>query len=260
MVNPLAGKYGLIIGGNSGLGYASADKLARSGMNLILVYRDARMNADTNDVKFNKLRNYGIELLTLNTDATRADKIDQSLEEIKGFLNSSSLHVFLHSLSRGNLKPMTGENRLTVDDLAQTINSMGINLYAWCDKLVSHDFLKSGARILSFTSEGSSRPMKSYAAVSAAKATLEAITRNLALEYGDKGITANCIQAGVTITESLGRIPNHEQLIENAKQRNPSGYLTTPEKVADVVYLMCLPESSWINGTVIKVDGGESLQ
>jgi enoyl-[acyl-carrier protein] reductase I len=259
MVKTLAGKYGLIIGGNSGLGYASAQKLAANGMNLILVYRDARMNQEKNDHKFAELEEQGVRILTINTDATREKKIDTALEQIREFLGAEKLHLSLHSLSRGNLKSMTGDDRLTTDDFLQTINSMGVNLYTWCERLQKQNLLQTGSRILSFTSEGSTRPMESYAAVSAAKATLEAITRNLAKEYGKLGITANCIQAGVTVTDSLQRIPNSEELIKASKERNPMKKLTTPEQVGDVVYLMCLPESSWINGTVIKVDGGESL-
>jgi enoyl-[acyl-carrier-protein] reductase (NADH) len=98
-----------------------------------------------------------------------------------------------------------------------------------------------------------------YAAVSVAKAALEAIARSIALEYGSSGITANCIQAGVTDTLSLRRIPGVETLLERSLERNPTNRLTTPQDVANVVYLLCRPESQFINGTIIKVDGGESL-
>ena len=83
--------------------------------------------------------------------------------------------------------------------------------------------------------------------------------RNMALEFAPLGIKVNCIQAGVTDTPSFRRIPGHEQLKENALKRNPNKRLTTPEDVANVVYLMTLDEAKWITGTVIKADGGESL-
>jgi enoyl-[acyl-carrier protein] reductase I len=54
-------------------------------------------------------------------------------------------------------------------------------------------------------------------------------------------------------------IPNSETIKEHTLKRNPFGKLTTPEDVANVVYLLSKDEASWINGTIIKVDGGESL-
>ena len=54
-------------------------------------------------------------------------------------------------------------------------------------------------------------------------------------------------------------IPDIEKIIKYASQRNPNKRLTTPEDVANVVYLLTKDEASWITGTVIPVDGGENL-
>src|SRR5690606_978869 len=115
------------------------------------------------------------------------------------------------------------------------------------------------ARVLSFTSIGNSRAYTGYAAVSAAKAALEAITRSIALEFAPHGIRANCIQAGLTDTKSQRMIPGAAQMKEQSILRNPFKRITTPEDVADAVYLLCQPEAAWITGAVIPVDGGESI-
>ena len=96
--------------------------------------------------------------------------------------------------------------------------------------------------------------------VSAAKVTLEAITRSIALEFAPFGIRANCIQAGITDTASLRMIPGSDQLKEHAIKRNPFNRLTLPEDVANAVYLLSKDEAAWINGTILKVDGGENLR
>ena len=260
MVNDFKNKYALILGGSSGLGYASALKLAQHGMNLIIFYRASRIQAAEIETRFDIIRSLGIQLLTVNSDATREDKLSENLEKIKTFLNDKKLSVLLHSISKGNLKPMTGDNTLSTNDFLQTIHSMGISLYSWTKALFEADLFAKPAKILSFTSEGSTRPMKSYAAVSAAKATLEAINKSIAIEFASHQITSNCIQAGVTDTLSLSMIPMYEELKAESLKRNPHRELTTPERVANVVYLMSREEASWITGTVIKVDGGESLQ
>ncbi len=116
------------------------------------------------------------------------------------------------------------------------------------------------ARNIAFTSEGNTKVWPGYAAVSAAKAVLEALMRNMAMELAPLGITTNCIQAGTTKTPSFLIIPGSNELAAMAKKRNPFNRLTTPEDVANAVYLLCKKEAGWINGTIVKVDGGESLR
>jgi enoyl-[acyl-carrier protein] reductase I len=89
---------------------------------------------------------------------------------------------------------------------------------------------------------------------------MEAIVRNMAVEFASYGIRANCVQAGVTDTTSFRMIPGSETIREITGARNPFGRLTTPEDVANVVYLLCRDEASWINGSVIVADGGEHLR
>lgn len=136
---------------------------------------------------------------------------------------------------------------------------MGISLYDWTKAIFEAKLFCTDARIISFTSEGNSKAWQNYAAVSAAKVTLEAITRNIALEFVQYGIKANCIQAGVTDTSSLRMIPGNELIIKHTLQRNPNKRLSTPEDVANVVYLLSKDEASWITGSIIPVDGGEHL-
>ena len=65
------------------------------------------------------------------------------------------------------------------------------------------------------------------------------------------------IQPGVTDTPSLRLIPGSDHLKQGALLRNPFHRLTRPEDVANVIYLLCRDEAAWINGAVIRVDGGE---
>ena len=148
---------------------------------------------------------------------------------------------------------------LQSDDINLTIQAMGISLYEWVKAVFDAKLFSKDARIISFTSEGNNKALKNYAAVSAAKVTLEAITRNIALEFARFGIKANCIQAGVTDTNSFRMIPSSNEIKKQSILRNPFGRLTLPEDIANVVYLLAKDEAAWINGTIIKVDGGEHL-
>ncbi len=253
--------WAIILGGSSGLGLASAKKLAQHGMNIISIHRSRKSDLQEIETVYNEIRNAKTQILSFNIDALNVEKRKATLSEISKKIPKASVKLLLHSISKGNLKPMLGnEPTLKHDDFVLTIEAMGVSLYDWTKSVFESNLFSENARIIAFTSEGNSRAWKNYAAVSAAKATLEAITRNMALEFAPHKITANCIQAGMTETNSFKMIPGNEKLKQNALKRNPNKRLTQPEDIANAVYLLCKEEANWINGTIIKVDGGESLQ
>lgn len=254
--------WGLILGGSTGLGLASAKKLAAHGMNIIVIHRDRKEQLTEIEESFEEIRSHGIALHTFNVDATRKDRREDLMEEIKEILgNEGKVRTLLHSISKGNLKSMLGkEPVLRSDDFQLTIDAMAISLYDWVKLVFNANLFAKDARVLSFTSEGNTKAWKDYAAVSAAKVALEAITRSIALEFAPKGIRANCIQAGVTVTRSFQMIPGYETLHEHALKRNPFKRLTTPADVGNAVYLLSKDEASWITGTIIPVNGGEHLK
>jgi NAD(P)-dependent dehydrogenase (short-subunit alcohol dehydrogenase family) len=85
------------------------------------------------------------------------------------------------------------------------------------------------------------------------------MSRAIAVEFAPYGIRSNIIQAGVTDTPALQAIPGSQKMKQVARLKNPFGRLTTPEDVAKVVALLSTEEASWINGTLLHVDGGEHI-
>tara|TARA_B100000809_G_scaffold265042_1_gene322613 strand:- start:2354 stop:3151 length:798 start_codon:yes stop_codon:yes gene_type:complete len=254
--------WALILGGSSGLGLATAKKLAKHGMNICIIHRNSRAQEDEINSEFDIIKAEGIQFKSYNFDAFKAEKREQIISELKAlFTSEGNIRTLVHSVAKGNLKPMISEEKPTLknDDFNLTINAMAISLYDWTKAVFEAKLFASDARIISFTSEGNTKAWKNYAAVSAAKVTLEAITRNIALEFAPFGIRANCIQAGVTDTASLRMIPGSDQIKEHSLKRNPFKRLTQPDDVANAVYLLSKDEASWINGCVIPVDGGEHI-
>ena len=253
------GYMALVLGGSSGLGLAAAKKLAAHGMGVCIVHRNSRSEMGKITKAFETLKNSGVPFLSFNADAARPEKrteiIDQ-LQEYKG-----RFRCLLHSIAKGSLKTMndTGLQALTTDDFRITMEHMAYSLYDWTLALQQQGLFAADARVLAFTSEGSQRAWKHYGAISAAKAALEAIVRNIALEFATSGIRANCIQAGITATNSMEKIPGSELLKQYTLNRNPFSRQTTPDDVANAVYLLCKDEAAWINGSIIPVDGGEHI-
>lgn len=252
-------KRALIIGGSSGIGFAAVKKLRQHGYQIDIVHRDRRQQVAMLEEEIKKLDENGSNIFTHNIDATNQEKINQCLEDIKT-RNNEQFQLVLHALSRGNLKPFIGaERNLTLQDLQLTIDAMGTNLLSWVNGMINDSLLTKGSRIVALTSEGNERMWPGYGAVGIAKSVLETLCNYLAVEMAPQGININVIQAGVTDTPSLRLIPEVDELIDTSIMRNPQKRLTTPEDVANVIYLLTLPEAAWINGSLIHVDGGEHL-
>lgn len=278
--------WAVVLGGSSGLGLASAKKLGEEGYKLCVVYREPRARGDVVARAMRELEATAPALLHFNADALAEAGRNAVLDELERNLTSDErVHVLLHSLAKGALKPLSADSppakvwptadgashldltnempafrdELASRDVQLTIEAMGVSLLDWVLALRGRQMLGSDARVLAFTSEGTHRAWRGYGAVAAAKACLESLVRTIAYELGPFGIRANCIQAGVTDTTALRMIPGNESLRRHAVARNPMGRLTMPEDVANAVALLCKPEAAWINGTTLIVDGGEHL-
>ncbi len=152
-----------------------------------------------------------------------------------------------------------GDALLDEEDLARTIHAMGTSLLLWVQDLHRLGLFAADARVLGLTSEGNTTAWKGYAAVAAAKAALESVSRAIAVEFAPYGIRSNIVQAGITPTPALALIPGSSRMQAGAECRNPFKRTTTPEAVADFIALLCLDEAAWVNGALIRVDGGEHI-
>jgi NAD(P)-dependent dehydrogenase (short-subunit alcohol dehydrogenase family) len=258
MTKEFTNTWAVILGGSSGLGLATAKKLAAHGMHLCIVHRDRKSSMALFETEVAALRSLGVEVLSFNKDALS----EATRNEVISQLPKQGVGVLVHSIAKGSLKPMLGtkEQALTKSDIDITIHAMGTSWYEWTHALIDGECFTKEAATIAFTSEGNAKVWPGYGAVSVAKATLEALMRQMAVELAPMRIRSNCIQAGTTQTPSFAMIPGSAKLAELSKKRNPFGRLTTPEDVANAVYLLCKEEARWINGAVLKVDGGESTR
>ncbi len=257
-MNEFKNHWAIILGGSSGLGLASAKKLASEGMNICIIHRDRKSDLGAFEQEVKEMKAYDVSVITFNKDALNEGARFGIIKE----LPKNSVKLLLHSIAKGSLKKMNGseEEILTRQDFDISIHAMATSWYEWTQNLIQSEVFAVKARNIAFTSEGNSRVWPGYAAVSAAKSVLEALMRNMAVELAPLGITTNCIQAGTTQTPSFLAIPESKKLAEMAIFRNPFNRLTVPGDVANAVYLLCKDEADWINGIVMKVDGGESLR
>jgi enoyl-[acyl-carrier-protein] reductase (NADH) len=210
-----------------------------------------------------EIRAEGVEAHFFNVNAAdpvqRATVLD-TMGDVFAAHGGGSFRLLMHSLAFGTLKPFIAnepKEALTQAQMEMTMNVMANSLVYWTQDVVARGMMTSGGRVVAMTSSGSHRVLPHYGAVSAAKAALESYCRQLAFELGPKGITVNAIQAGVTVTPALQKIPGADKIISHAEERNPLGRLTSPEDIASALMMVMSDGFGWLNGTVLRLDGGE---
>lgn len=262
----LAGRWALILGASSGFGAACGLALARAGMNIFGVHLDLKATLPNAKRVISEIEATGQRAVFFNMNAAdekkRAEALDKMQEVLAEPGQPGYIYTMLHSLAFGTLRLFITdrpEDAINPSQMDMTLNVMANSLVYWTQDLMRRNLLARGSRIWSMTSAGSHRVIEYYGAVSAAKAALESHTRQLALELAPKGVLVNCIQAGVTDTPALRKIPKNEEIIEETLRRHPAGRLTTPEDVAATIVALCDPRVNWISGSIIRVDGGEDI-
>ena len=261
--------WALILGASSGFGKATALALAADGYHVAGVHLDRRQAQPHLDEIRSRVEGSGREVLLFNINAADDAQRAEALETLRARFETSRaagrdpyVRVLLHSLAFGTLKPFLGPDAagsISRRNMEMTLDVMAHSLVYWAQDLWRGGFLGDGSKVYAMTSEGSTRVVASYGAVSAAKTALESHCRQLAMEFArlGSGVTVNAIRAGVTMTPALMQIPEREKLIDYAMMRNPNRRMTTPDDVAGAVVTLSRGGTHWMTGNVIGVDGGE---
>ena len=157
----------------------------------------------------------------------------------------------IHAMIFAHAAPMDAEpDQLLEIDVTMTLHICQI-VYGFTGR----------GRIILFSSIRALMPRIGQTGYAAAKAAIEGMTRALAIKYGPRGVTVNCIAPGAvesprTEANIAAGVVSREELIA----RTPTGRLTTPEDVANLALFLCSPQAAQITGQVITVDGGWSVQ
>jgi enoyl-[acyl-carrier-protein] reductase (NADH) len=255
--------WALILGASSGFGEAAALALAGAGYDICGVHLDRRQGMAHVAEITSQIEAHGRRALFFNGNA--AD--DEQRARVVGALKDAAgergyVRVMLHSLAFGTLKPFLAAepgDGITRKNMEMTLDVMANSLVYWAQDVWRAGLFRAGSKVYAMTSEGSTRVVASYGAVSAAKSALESHCRQLAMEFArnGSGVTVNAIRAGVTMTPALMQIPEHQELIDHATRRNPMGRMTTVEDVAQAIVTLSGDGTHWISGNVLGIDGGE---
>lgn len=249
----LKNKRALITGGGTGLGKATAQRFLELGATVYICGRRLDVLTATQTELHEKT---GGTIHALACDVRDAASVDAMIATI---WNNGPLDILMNNAA-GNFLARTEELSLRAFESVIGIVLLG----------TLHTTLACGQRWLkakhhavvlnittTYTTTGSAYVVPS--AVS--KAGVQALTRSLAVEWGDRGIRMNAIAPGPVPTEgAFSRLLPRPELEQLAKQRNPLGRFGTVEEFANLAAFLVSDGSAYINGEVVTMDGGEWLQ
>jgi NAD(P)-dependent dehydrogenase (short-subunit alcohol dehydrogenase family) len=243
----------------------NVDALAADKRDEVLAELAGEMGSGRVRVLLHSVAFGNLKLLVAEAKAKRtvadelAGKLGVDREKLQNALDEVFAAGHPQALGLASTPEYSDKHFLDDEDFTRTIHAMGTSLLGWVQQLHARGLFAADARVFGLTSEGNEVAWKGYAAVAAAKVSLESLARSIAVEFAPYGIRCNVIQAGITHTPAQDAIPGSSHMRAQALSRNPKGRLTTPDDVARVIALLATDDAGWINGEVIRVDGGEHI-
>ena len=244
-----SGKFAVVTGGTRGIGKAIVQKLASEGATVFALFARDRKSAELLE---KEAAEHGWKVTCVRGDLTDDVKFKEVVGAIQGA--TDRIDFLVHSAASGVHRPAM-ELSLKHLDWTFQINVFAIhNLIRECAGL-----MPSGSRIIGVTSSGGTRVIPYYTAVGSSKGAVESLFRHYAFELAPRGISVNMVCPGMVLTDAVNAFPDRDNRIEAATKSTPTGRLTTPGDVAELVTFLCLPAAAQIVGQTLVMDGGKTL-
>ncbi|HET6909204.1 MAG TPA: SDR family NAD(P)-dependent oxidoreductase [Mycobacteriales bacterium] len=247
----VAGKSVLVTGAASGMGRATAHLFADEGAKVAVTdLGDDRVQAVVDEITDAGGTAHGWAL-----DVSDATAVDHVVAEIVD--RFGSLDILVNNAGMVAAGPVDGPSYLA--DLQRTIDVDLVAHVRTIRAALPHLKSSGAGRIVNIASTEGSGATKYNSAYVAAKHGVIGLTRALAMELGEFGITVNCVQPGPIRTGMTAGIPE-EAKTKFARRRVPLRRYGEPEEVAQMTLSLCLPAMSYVTGVNIPVDGGLLIQ
>ena len=238
-------KVAIVTGGNSGLGFATAKKLCENGVKTYIIGR-------TKERTENAAAEIGA--IPYLFDLSNLSEIPTMIKDIAG---DGNIDILVNNAGI-NLKKEF--DQVTDEEFANIIHVNVQSVFAISREVVKIMKQYSGGSIVNISSMASQYGIPKVIAYSASKGAIETMTRAMAVELAQFGIRVNCVAPGFIKTKmSAKALDNDPERKNKVLGRTPMGVLGEPSTIADAVYFYALNESSYVTGTILPVDGGNSI-
>lgn len=246
-------KVAIITGSSSGIGKGIAHLFAKKGLKVVVNGRSGEKTASVVE----EIKSLGGEAIGVPADLTdyhEAEKVINTTYDQFGTID------FL--VNNAGISKLRDAKAISVEDWDKVVRT---NLMAalYCSQLVTPIMEENnGGNIVNISSVLGKVSKRKRSAYSASKAAIEGLTRNLAIEWAEFNIRVNAVAPGLILTEPIKKMIDRgdfNQSKEDIAKTIPLGRIGSPEEIAELVYFLCSPASSYITGQTIYIDGGRSI-
>jgi 3-oxoacyl-[acyl-carrier protein] reductase len=235
----------IITGATGGIGKAVAQRLAQDGSSVVIHYSG---NAENARAAAQEIQKSGGKAIAIGADVSKADEVKSLFEKASRELGD--ITAVVHTAGIMPLAPIK-QGDMEMFDKVITTNLRGT--FVVMSEAANH--LAQGGRIVVFSSSVVAKAFPTYGAYIASKAGVEGLVKVLANELGERQITVNAVAPGPVGTPLFLKGKSKEQ-IEQMGKLAPLGRIGEPDDIARVVSFLVGPDGGWVNGQVIRANGG----
>ncbi len=249
-------KIALVTGGSRGLGKDMAMALANKGIDVVLTYKTNQIEAEK---VVDEIRTKGQKAVSLFLDMSDIKSLDSFITQLTAALQSTwktnQFDYLINNAGIGATIPIAQVTEEVFDNL-MNIHFKGV--YFLTQKSLA--MMNDGGGIVNISSGTTRFCVPGYSVYSSMKGAIEVLTRNIAKEFGDRGIRANVVAPGPVETDfNSAAIRSNPQMKNFLSTQTALGRVGQADDIGNVVAFLCTDEARWVNGQRIEVAGGINL-
>jgi len=235
----------IVTGASRGIGAEIALTLAADGIAVVVNYASSSEKAES---VVKEIVQQGGHAIAVKADLSKPESAKALFDETENALGEANILI-----NNAGIMALSSVAETTDASLSRQVSLNLLGPFRLMREAAVR--LTENGRIINFSSSVVGLYQPGYAAYAATKAALEAITKIAAKELGHRGVTVNAIAPGPVATD-LFLSDKSAEIIDHIKNMNPFKRLGKPEDIARVVQFLCTAEAAWINGQIIRANGG----
>ena len=240
-----ASKIAIVTGASRGIGAAVAERLAKDGFAVVINYSGDVKSAEA---LAGKIEAGGGRALAIKADVSDPKQVTEMFDRTEQVLGG--VDVLINNAGIMKLAKIADSDDALFDQ------QIAINLKGSFNAMrEAARRLREGGRIVNFSTSVVGTKLETYGVYTATKAAIETMTAILSKEMRGRNITVNAVAPGPVATD-LFLTGKSAELIDRMAKMNPMERLGTPEDIASAVSFLAGPDGGWINGQVLRANGG----
>ncbi|MEH6679212.1 MAG: SDR family oxidoreductase [Sediminicola sp.] len=241
-------KIALITGGNSGLGYATAKKFCDTGYRTYVLGRNRKKTEGA-------CEEIGRNAIPVVFDLNILERIPEMVQKIAR--DGGHIDVLVNNAGINMKKDFT---EVTDADFSKILHTNVHSVFSMSREVVKVMKLNKGGNIINVSSMASQYGIPKVIAYTASKSAIEGMTRSMAVDLAKFNIRVNCVAPGFIKTPmTTMALDSDMERRKRVFERTPMGKMGDPEDIADAIHFFANSEAKFITGTVLCVDGGNSI-